>query len=118
MTRNPREILNELNNGMGEIAKKNPEQFNTFMNFAGAVLKEGAIDAKTKELISVAVGTYSRCEYCIVAHVYNALNLGATEDEIMEAAMISGAFAGGPAVANTASPVKQSIDEFAKDFQK
>ena len=117
MTRNPREILNELMTGMGEVGKTNPQAMKAFNDLVGATLGEGSVDVKTKELISVAVSVYSRCEYCIVAHVYNALKVGATPEEIIEAGMVSVAFGGGPAIAYTATLLKQSVDEFAKDFQ-
>lgn len=116
MTRNPREILSELMSGMGAAGKTNPEIMSAFMNFAGVAAKGGAIDEKVKELISVGVSVYSRCEYCIVLHVYNALKIGATPQEIMEAALVTGAFGGGPAIAYTTTLVQQCIDEFSKDF--
>jgi len=118
MTRNPREILKELVEGAGVVAGLQPEYMQSFNAFAGAALKGGAVDEKTKELISVAIGVFSRCEYCIVQHVYNALKVGATKEEILEAGLVSGAFAGGPAVAYSVTLLKQCIDEFSKDFGK
>jgi len=75
------------------------------------------LDVKIKELISVAIGVFSRCEYCIAFHVYKALEEGATRDEIMEAAMVAVAFGGGPTMAYSTTLVRDSIDEFEKDFQ-
>lgn len=117
MIRNPREILNELTNGMGEVAKIKPQTMKSFSDFTGAVLSDGAVDIMTKELISVAISVYSRCEYCIVFHVYNALKVGAKAEEIIEAGLVAGAFGGGPAVAYATTLLKQCVDEFTKDFQ-
>lgn len=118
MAKNPREMLNSFMEGLKEVNKTNEEQVNAFMNFLGASSKPGAIDAKTKELISVAIAAYNRCEYCIVFHVYKALEAGATREEIMEAAMVAVAFGGGPSMAYTVTLLKDSIDEFAPDFNK
>ncbi|MFZ5753610.1 MAG: carboxymuconolactone decarboxylase family protein [Bacillota bacterium] len=114
----PRELLNQFLGGLQELGKTNPEQVNAFMNLLGAAYKPGALDVKTKELISVAIGAYNRCEYCIVFHVYKALEAGATREEIMEAAMVAAAFGGGPTMAYTVSLLKESLDEFAPDFNK
>lgn len=116
MAKNPRELLNDFMGGLQEVGQTNGEQVNAFMNLLGAAYTPGALDVKTKELMSVAIGAYNRCEYCIVFHVYKALEAGATRDEIMEAAMVAVAFGGGPSMAYSATLLKQAIDEFEKDF--
>jgi AhpD family alkylhydroperoxidase len=117
MTRNPREILSELIKGTAEVSEINPSVIKAFNEFGGAVLAEGAVNVKTKELISIGVSVYSRCEYCIVMHTYNALKAGASKDEILEAGLVASAFGGGPAFAYTTTLLKQCIDEFSKDFE-
>ena len=69
------------------------------------------------ELMSVAIGCYNRCEYCIVYHSYKALEAGASKEEILEAAMVSVAFGGGPSMAYTVTLLQECIDEFEKDFK-
>lgn len=117
MGKSPREMLNDFMGGLQEVGQTNGEQVNAFMNLLGAAYTPGALDVKTKELMSVAIGAYNRCEYCIVFHVYKALEAGATREEIMEAAMVAVAFGGGPSMAYSTTLLKQSIDEFEKDFQ-
>ncbi|MTJ80708.1 MAG: carboxymuconolactone decarboxylase family protein [Telmatospirillum sp.] len=118
MSSRPRELLNDFMNGLHEVGKTNGEVVNAFMGLLKADYKTAAVDTKTKELISVAIGTFTRCEYCIVFHVYKAYEAGATAEEIMEAALIAVAFGGGPSMAYTAALVKDSIKEFADDFKK
>jgi len=117
MEKNPREILNDFMRGVQGLEQTNGEQVNAFMNFLGSACKPGSIDTKTKELISVAIGAYNRCQYCIVFHVYKALEAGATREEIMEAAMVAVTFGGGPSLAYTSTLLKDSIDEFENDFK-
>ncbi|WP_099189486.1 carboxymuconolactone decarboxylase family protein [Tepidibacter mesophilus] len=117
MKKNPRELLNAFMGGLQDIGQTNGEQVNAFMGLLGSAYKPGKLDTKAKELISVAIGVYNRCEYCIVFHAYKALEAGATREEIMEAAMVSVAFGGGPAMAYSATLLKDSIDEFEKDFK-
>jgi AhpD family alkylhydroperoxidase len=118
MSRNPRELLNEFTGGLQEVGKTNGEVVNAFMGLLGADYKNGAIDTKTKELISVAIGVFARCECCIAFHVYKAYEAGATSEEIMEAGMVAVAFGGGPSMAYSVSLLKDSIKEFASDFKK
>lgn len=48
------------------------------MSLQNAAFEASALDVKTKELISVGIAAYNRCKYCIVVHVYNAIQAGAT----------------------------------------
>ena len=113
-----RELLNEFTGGLQTLGETHGEHVGAFMNLLAASYKPGAVDTKTKELISVAIGAYKLCKYCIVFHVYKALEAGATPDEIMEAAMVSVAFGGGPSMAYSVTLLKESIEEFKKDFNK
>ncbi len=58
----------------------------------GAVQGEGAaIDAKTRELIALAVSAQIPCEYCVHAHSTRLkTKLGATDAELKEAVAIAG----------------------------
>ncbi|ARC84144.1 alkylhydroperoxidase AhpD family core domain protein [Clostridium argentinense CDC 2741] len=118
MSKSPRKMLNEFMSGVQAVSKTNGKEMKAFMNFLGETSKEGEIDVKTKELISLGIAVFSRCEYCIVFHVYNALKAGATPEEIMESAIVATGFGGGPAVAYSVTLLKDSIDEFKKDFEK
>lgn len=115
---NPREMLNAFMGGLKDVSRTNGEQVRAFMNLLQTNYKPLAMDTKSKELISVAIAAYNRCEYCIVFHVYKALEAGASREEIMDAAMVAVAFGGGPAMAYSVTLLKDSIAEFAPDFEK
>lgn len=117
MSSNPREMLNDFLGGLTDLGKTNSANVEAFMGLLGASYEPGKLDVKMKELISVAVAGFSRCEYCIVFHVYKALEAGATREEILEAAMVAVAFGGGPTMAYSVTLLKKSIDEFEGDFK-
>ena len=117
MQKNPREMLEEIKKGQQEVFSVVPNEMKNFGNFIGSVFKDGKVDLKTKELISIGISVYSRCEYCIVSHVYNALKAGCSREEIIEAAMVAVGFGGGPASAYTVTLLNASLNEFEKDFQ-
>ncbi|WP_313568667.1 carboxymuconolactone decarboxylase family protein [Acetoanaerobium noterae] len=116
MAYNVREMLNSFVGGLENLSKTNGEQVGAFMGLLGAAYEPKHLDLKTKELMSVAIGCYNRCEYCIVYHSYKALEAGASKEEILEAAMVSVAFGGGPSMAYTVTLLQECIDEFEKDF--
>lgn len=51
---------------------------------------KGALDAKTMQLIGLAVAAQIPCEYCTYYHRKAAAALGATDQEIAEAAAMAG----------------------------
>lgn len=112
-----REMLNDFVGGLEGLAGTNPEHVEAFMGLLGASYEPKAMDLKSKELISVAIGCFSRCEYCIVYHCYKAFEAGASKEEILEAAMISVAFGGGPSMAYTVTLLQACISEFENDFK-
>jgi AhpD family alkylhydroperoxidase len=63
-----------------EIGKKRqelaPETLNTWRSFSRQVFADGALPAKTKDLIAVAVAHVTQCPYCIRAHTKSALQKG------------------------------------------
>jgi|SRR6266404_3939183 len=75
-----------------------PEVMQAFWAFDKAAVADGAIPAKYKELIAVAVALTTQCPYCIDIHTGNARKAGATEAEIVEAAMAAAALRAGAAV--------------------
>ncbi|QEH31623.1 Alkyl hydroperoxide reductase AhpD [Aquisphaera giovannonii] len=62
--------------------------------------KDGVIPAKYRELISIAVALTTQCAYCIDAHIKNAVEAGATREEVAETVFIAAALRAGGAVGN------------------
>ena len=75
-----------------------PEVMKAFWAFDKAAVAAGAIPVKYKELIAVAVATTTQCPYCIDIHAGNARKAGATEAELVEAAMVAASLRAGGAV--------------------
>jgi AhpD family alkylhydroperoxidase len=75
-----------------------PQVMKAFWAFDKAALADGAIPVKYKELIAVAVALTTQCPYCIDIHSGNARKAGATDAEIVEAAMVAAALRAGASV--------------------
>ena len=66
-----------------------PKTEEAFQAFSRQVFAEGALTAKTKQLIAVAAAHVTQCPYCIRGHTKAALRHGATREEIMEAIWVA-----------------------------
>ncbi len=75
---------------------------------------DGALDAKTKELMALAIGIAVRCDGCIAFHVHDALEAGATEDEIVDTIGVAIMMGGGPAVVY-GSAALEALKQFQLD---
>ena len=60
-----------------------------FDAFSKQVFADGALPAKTKQLIAVAAAHVTQCPYCIKGHSRLARRAGATDQEIMEAIWVA-----------------------------
>ena len=77
-----------------------PDLFKGFMDFDQMVFKDGALPAKTKELMAVTAAHVTQCMWCIEDHVKRAKGLGASDEEIAEAAFVAMALRAGGAFAH------------------
>jgi len=75
-----------------------PQVMKAFWEFDKLAVADGAIPVKYKELIAVAVALTTQCTYCIDIHSSNARKAGATDAEMVEAAMVAAALRAGAAV--------------------
>ena len=75
-----------------------PAAWEGFLAWDKAVMADGAIPAKTKELIAVAVAMTTQCPYCIDIHTKKAKAAGCGEAEIAEAVMVAAALRAGGAI--------------------
>ena len=86
----------EIMNMMGEM---NPGLFEHYKKCDEHIQEDGALSAKVKVLMSLAVMAAQRCEPCCESQMRSALNHGATREEIMETMNVVFITSGAPGVA-------------------
>ncbi len=74
-----------------------PETWRGFSDMHRSAVADGALSAKVKELIALAIATANGCDGCIAYHARAAAKHGATEKETAEALGVALLMAGGPA---------------------
>ncbi len=78
-----------------EIGNNVPELWRKFADWYGAVFAEGALTAREKSLIALAVAHAVQCPYCIDAYTQDALEKGSNLDQMTEAVHVASAIRGG-----------------------
>lgn len=79
------EQLKNLRSAAGTLAKASPKLVAGFQGLNAAQNGTGALDARTRELIALAVAVTTRCDGCIAAHASAARAAGVTEAELSDA---------------------------------
>lgn len=77
-----------------------PENDRAFREFSRQVFAPGALDAKTKQLIAVAVAHVTQCPWCIRSHTKLARRDGATEQEVIEAMWVAAEMRAGATISH------------------
>jgi AhpD family alkylhydroperoxidase len=93
------ETSSELMRRRRELA---PDTLAAFEALGHQVFADGALPAKTKQLIAVAVAHVTQCPYCIRGHTRAAQRAGATSQELMEAVWVAAEMRAGAAYAHAA----------------
>ncbi|MGE3275899.1 MAG: arsenosugar biosynthesis-associated peroxidase-like protein [Vicinamibacterales bacterium] len=78
-----------------EMGKEAPELWEKFSAWYGAVFQEGALTAREKALIALAVAHAVQCPYCIDAYASDSLEKGASTEQMTEAVHVAAAIRGG-----------------------
>lgn len=106
-----KEIYDEATRTFQQFREFNAPAMKGFLKYVHATNRDGALSAKIKQIILMSVALAKRCEWCIVYHAKKALELGASQEELMEACLTTSVMDGGPAMMHT-QIVMNTIDEF------
>jgi AhpD family alkylhydroperoxidase len=87
-----------------------PDMQAAFEAFRRQVFAAGALNAKTKQLIAVAVARVTQCPYCIQGHTKAAQRAGATPQKPMEAVWVAAEMRAGAAYAHIAVMLASSFE--------
>nr|MDO8118734.1 carboxymuconolactone decarboxylase family protein [Candidatus Sigynarchaeota archaeon] len=107
-----RDRLTEIKRVLQGVGKVAPDFTDAFMKFKENTEKDGALPKKVKKLIVVSLSVAQRCEWCIALNVKDALEAGATPQEIMEACFVAALMGGAPSLMFSQNVMK-AIEEFA-----
>ncbi|MDF3142495.1 MULTISPECIES: carboxymuconolactone decarboxylase family protein [unclassified Streptomyces] len=90
------DVRNELRAPARDLRNAIPQVYEGYRQLHDSALATGALDAKTKELIALAIAVSKECDGCIAAHAHAAVRQDATEQEAAEAIGVAILMNGGP----------------------
>jgi len=91
-----REIQDELKASGRRLRAAIPEVYGGYAALHGAAMGDGALPARMKELIALAIAATKECDGCVTAHARSAMRQGVTAAEVAEAMGVVILMNGGP----------------------
>ncbi len=85
---NSEEIIREIQKDRQESHKffyENSEVYRAFVELEQKTFKDGKLSKKQKELIAIGISLVNSCESCLEWHIKQALDSGASFEEVIEA---------------------------------
>jgi len=96
------EYRKQLATTIAEIGRLSPETVRGYRKLGEAGTKTNRLEAKTRELIALAVAVTRQCDGCITVHTDAAIRQGASREEIAEALGVAVAVNAGAALVYSA----------------
>ena len=95
-----------------EMGENAPEIGKKFFEWYGAVFADGALTAREKSLIALAVAHAVKCPYCIDAYTQDSLAKGYDLDQMTEAVHVAAAIRGGASLVHGVQ-MRNQIDKLS-----
>jgi AhpD family alkylhydroperoxidase len=99
-------LMQDINEGIKQIRTAQPEAMQGFTQLSRAAMAEGALSAKHKELMALAIGVTQHCSGCIAFHVKALQKIGCSRAELEEMLAVCVYMGGGPALMYVAEALK------------
>ena len=112
MNESYKDLIAAVSTKTAQMRQGIPEVMQGFNAMAQAAGKSGALDAKTKELIALAISVAIRCDGCVAFHAKAAFKHGATREEVMETMGMALYMGAGPSLMYAAQAV-EAFDQFS-----
>jgi AhpD family alkylhydroperoxidase len=109
-------LRNHLEERLTQLGSEMPGPMTGFARLHKKALEDGALSAKVKELMALAISITVGCEGCIAYHTHDAIKAGATRPELLETIGVGVMMAGGPGTiyaAHALEAVEQYLAELA-----
>ena len=90
------ELRQHLEDRLTQFGREMPGPMTGFARLRKKAVEDGALSAKVKEMMALAISIAVGCEGCIAYHVHDAIKAGATRPELLETISVGVMRAGGP----------------------
>ena len=111
MVENYKDLIAGISAKTAQMRQEIPDVMQGFGAMVQAAGKAGALDAKTKELVAMALSVAARCDPCLGFHGKALVKLGATRAEVQEMLGMCVYMGGGPSLMYAAAALA-AYEEF------
>jgi len=108
------DLVTKLSANIRPLRVETPDIMRSFTAMGASAGATGVLDAKTKELIALAIGVLICCDDCIAFHSKGAVQHGATREEVLETLSIAIYMGAGPSV-TYASHALAAFTQFSEE---
>jgi len=92
------DLTRAISRRVASLRDGQPEAMHGFRRLSDGAMAAGAIDARTKEFIALALGIAAHCDGCLGFHAKALVALGATRAQIEEVVAVAVYMGGGPSL--------------------
>ncbi len=114
MTSDYIEERKHLDERLAQLAQEIPGPMSGFARLHRKAVEDGALSAKVKEMMALAISIAVGCDGCIAYHVHDAVQAGATRQELLETIGLALLMGGGPGSIYAAHAL-DAIEQFIPD---
>ncbi len=104
-----------LEERLAQLGHELPGPMTGFARLHRKTMEDGALPAKVKEMMALAISIVVGCDGCIAYHVHDALKAGATRQELLETVGVGLLMGGGPGSIYSAHAL-DAIDQFTAEL--
>jgi AhpD family alkylhydroperoxidase len=108
------QLTQQVSGRLSALRRSTLDVMKAFNELGRSALAPGALDAKTKEILALALSVAVRCDPCIGLHAKSLVRLGARRQELDETLAVATYMGGGPSLMYAASATA-AFDEFARE---
>ena len=106
----------DLEENLTQLGRELPGQMSGFARLHRKSMEDGALSRSVKEMMALSISIATGCEGCIAYHTHDAIQAGATREELLEAVGVGILMGGGPATIYATYALK-AVEEFLSDVE-
>jgi len=99
---------------LAQLGQELPGPMSGFARLHKKAIEDGALSAKSKEMMALAISIVLGCDGCIAYHAHDAVKAGATRPELLETLGVALLMGGGPGsiyAAHALDAIEQFLSE-------
>jgi AhpD family alkylhydroperoxidase len=104
-------LRKDLEQGLGQLGRELPGPMSGFARLHRKATADGALTSSVKEMMALAISIVVGCDGCIAYHVHDAIEAGASREELLETIGVAILMSGGPG-SIYATHAMEAVDQF------